>query len=203
MASPKYTAGTAGNVIASVSVASGGSRTAAGVCDLTGAFAGAVECKLVTGGTAPSKPTTFGAYRAATQTAAAPAGTLGSAATSGASSITLASATISTPGQSIAIVGGGAGELATVQSASGPALTLAAALANGYPSGAAVYRVESVPSGGSVQPGNGAGSWSNNSAYATSLYPPAGNLWIVAATNADTAQAVTVQASLDSTTSIA
>ena len=86
------------------------------------------------------------------------------------------------------------GEIVTISSVSGTTLTLSAGTINAYSTGDLVFLVEQAASGGTIAPGS---SGVANAVYSTSIYPPPAWLWIVQAVNADTAQSVTVSATLD------
>ena len=55
MATYQYTAGTPGGLLPAQSLAAGGTKNAAALVDLSTAVGGAVNCKLATGGTAPTR----------------------------------------------------------------------------------------------------------------------------------------------------
>lgn len=197
MAAPTYSAGTPGNVINGVSLASGGTKNAAALVDLSTVLGGALNCQFTTGATGPTAATTFRAYRAIAATAAGNT-TLSAGAAAGATSLSVGSATGINKGQQIAVVtaAGLVGEVVTVSSISGTTLTLAAATINPYSTGDLVFLIEQTASGGTVAPATGS-SWAANTTYGTSIYPPSAWLWVIQAVNADTAQAVTVSVTLD------
>jgi hypothetical protein len=151
---------------------------------------------MATGATAPTAPTTFRCFRVYAATATTPNATLSGAVSAGATSISVSSAAGISKGQQIAIVtaAGLVGEIVTVSAVSGTTLTLSAGTINGYSSGDLVLLVEQAASGGTVSPGS---SWTANAVYSTSIYPPSAWLWVLQAVNTDTAQAVTVSATLD------
>jgi len=196
MAAPTYSAGTVGNVLNGVTLAAGGTKNAAALVDLSTVLGGALHCQMATGSTPPTAATTFRCLRVYAATVTAPNATLSSAVVAGATSITVSSAAGITRGQVIAIVtaAGLVGEIVTVTSIAGNTLTLAAGTINAYSSGDLVFLIEQAASGGTVAPGS---SWAANTTYSTSIYPPSAWLWIVQATNNDTAQAVTVSVTLD------
>lgn len=196
MAAPSYSAGTIGNVINGVSLASGASKNAAALVDLSTVLGGALHCQMSTGATAPTAATTFRCFRVYAATATAPSTTLAGAVTIGATSVSVGSAAGINKGQQIAILtaAGLVGEIVTVSSVSGTTLTLAAGTINGYSANDLVFLIEQSATGGTVAPGS---SWAANTTYSTSIYPPSAWLWVVQATNADTAQAVSVSVTLD------
>jgi hypothetical protein len=196
MAAPTYSAGTVGNVLGGVTLAAGGTKNAAALVDLSTALGGALHCQMTTGATPPTAATTFRCFRVYAATAAAPNTTLSGAAAAGATSIAVGSAAGIAKGQAIAIVtaAGLVGEIVTVSSIAGTTLTLSAATINAYSAGDLVFLIEQAASGGTVAPGV---SWTANTTYSTSIYPPPAWLWIVQAVNTDTAQAVTVSVTLD------
>ena len=196
MASPTYSAGTPGNVLNGVALAAGGTKNAAALVDLSTVLGGALHCQMTTGATAPTAATTFRCFRVYAATATTPNATLSGAVSAGATSISVNSATSISKGQQVAIVtaAGLVGEIVTVPAVSGTTLTLSAGTINGYSSGDLVFLVEQTASGGTVAPGS---SWTANTTYSTSIYPPSAFLWILQAINADTAQAVTVSVTLD------
>jgi hypothetical protein len=196
MAAPTYSAGTPGNVFNNVPLAAGGSKNVAALVDLTTVVGGALHCKMLTGATPPTQATTFRCFRVYAATAAAPSAMLSGTATAGTTSLPVNSSAGVSSGQQIAIVtaAGLVGEIVTVTSVSGTTLTLSAGTINAYSTGDLVFLVEQTASGGTIAPG---GSWVANAVYSTSIYPPAAWLWIVQAVNADTAQSVTVSATVD------
>lgn len=196
MAAPTYSAGTPGNVFNNVSLAAGGGKNVAALVDLSTVLGGALHCQVATGATAPTAATTFRCLRVYAATAAAPNATLSAATTAGAASIAVSSVAGISRGQQVAIVtaAGLAGEIVTVSAISGTALTLSAGTLNTYSAGDLLFLIEQAASGGTVAPGS---TWTANTVYSTSIYPPAAWVWIVQASNADTAQAVTVSVTLD------
>lgn len=198
MPSPVYSAGTPGNLINGVSVAKG--TTLAAFLDLSTAFEGQVACEFATGGTAPTAPTTFSAYKVYGN--ATPV-TL-SAAALGATSITVSSAAGIHVGQSIALQqasGSKLGEVVTVSGVSGTTLTLAAGTINAYVNGDGVYLI-AQNAVAAVAPCNPSGNWSANEDYSAPVALGTGQ-YVIAAANADGAQAVTVTLSVDKITAYA
>jgi hypothetical protein len=196
MAAPTYSAGTPGNVINGIGLASGGTKNSAALVDLSTVLGGALHCQMTTGSTAPTAATTFRCFRAYASTVASPSMTLSAAASSGSTTLSVNSASGINRGQQIAIVtaAGLVGEIATVSSISGATLTLAVGTINAYSTNDLVFLIEQTASGGTVAPGS---SWAANTTYSTTIYPPSAWLWIVQAVNADTAQAVTASVTLD------
>lgn len=193
MAAPTYSAGTPGNVL-SLGLAAG--KNAAALVDLSTVLGGALHCKLTTGAAPPTAPTTFAMDRVSAATATAPNTTLSAASAVGSTSLSVGSIAGINSGQKVALLAAttGIGEIITVASASGTTLTLSGGTINAYSAGDSVFHVEQTASGGSVAPGY---SWTSNTTYSTSIYPPAAWVWVVEVANADTSQAVAVSVTLD------
>jgi hypothetical protein len=193
MAAPTYAAGTPGNALNNVALAAG--KNAAALVDLSTVVGGALHCKMTTGGTAPTAATSFYCYRVHGATAAGNT-TLTAGAAGGPTSLSVGSVAGISSGQKVAIVtaAGLVGEVVTVTSVSGTTLTLGSGTINAYSAGDLVFLIEQTASGSTVSPGS---SWSANTTYSTSIYPPAAWVWIVQAVNGDAAQPVTVAITLD------
>jgi hypothetical protein len=71
---------------------------------------------------------------------------------------------------------------------------MASGTISAYSAGDLVFLIEQTASGGTIGPG---ASWSANTTYSTSIYPPASWVWIVQAVNGDAAQPVSVSVALD------
>jgi hypothetical protein len=195
-----YNASTYGSsLINQLSVAAG--KNAATIVDLTGKTAGMILCKILCGASAPTVATTFSLYRLPSQASgSAPITTLSAGPSSGATSISVVSATGISTKCAILVVSAstGLGELVTVTGVSGTTLTVNA-LVNSYSSGAYVFVMEQTASGGSIAPGS---SWAASTEYSCSIYTPsfvtgAGALWGLVVVNGDGTNAVTVTANLD------
>jgi hypothetical protein len=192
MAAPTYSAGTYGGVISAVSVAHG--ATTAALVDLTTKMDGALLCKILTGTSPITVATTFKLYRITCATAAASNTTLSASASAGATSLSVNSATGISKNCVIAVVtaSGLVGEIVTVSTVSGTTLTVTATI-NAYSTNDLVFLIEQTPTT-TVQPGT---SWSANTEYSVSIYPPLSMLWIIAAANGDSSNSVTVTVNLD------
>jgi len=191
MATPTYSAGTYGGVINAVSVAHGANSAA--LVDLSTKLGGALLCKILTASSAITAATTFSLYRVTAATASGNT-TLSGNASAGATSLGLNSATGISKNCIIAVVtaSGVVGEIVTVTNVSGTTLTVSATI-NAYSTNDLVFVIEQMPTA-TVAPGS---SWVANTEYSQSIYPPAAFLWIIAAKNTDTTNAVTVTINLD------
>lgn len=200
MAAPTYSAGTIGNVLASGTSLAHGANIAV-LIDLSTKVGGAIGISMSTGGTPPTAATTFALHRVQGATAAGNT-TLSAAVTGPASTIDVVSGTGIIAGQSLALISAttGIGEVVTTSSISGTTVTLTGNTENSYASGDKVFLIEQTASGGSSAPGSG---WVLNNTYGTTLYPPAAWVWILHAINTDTAEAVSVCATLDTNPTIA
>ena len=198
MPAPVYSAGTVGNVINGVSVAHG--ATIAAFLDLSTAIEGQVNCEIATGASAPTAGTAFSAYRAYAAGSSPPI-TLSAGVTAGATSISVSSVTGLHQGQNIALqqVGGSKlGEVVSISAISGTTVTISATI-NAYSASDAVYLMGQTPVTG-VTPSSPAGTWAANKDYSAPMYLGTGQ-YILAANNADSAQSVTVSATVDKVTS--
>jgi hypothetical protein len=202
VAQPASTAGTVGNLISAVALASGGAKNTAAFLDLSNIIEGAVTCEMITGGTTVTKATVFSFFRVY----APNTGNAGSAPihfTSGASaaatSIAVSSKTGISVGQTIMLnqASGNAGELVTVSAiaGTGPYTLTVSALQNAYSTNDYVYLVAQTASF-SASPSSSTGTWVANDDYSTTLSIPTG-WWGVQALNTDTAQGVTVNVTYD------
>jgi hypothetical protein len=192
MAAPTYSAGTLGNVINAISVAS--LKNSAALVDVSTKFGSALLCKILTGTNAITNPVTFSMYRITGATASGSA-SVASNANSGNTSLVVNSATGIGKNTVIGVVANSnsVGELVTVSNTNGTTLTVSA-LINAYSTNDLVFLIEQTPSGGVVSPG---ASWAANTEYSTTIYPPPAFLWIVGAKNTDAAQAATVTVTMD------
>jgi hypothetical protein len=200
MPTPVYSAGTVGNVINGVSVPHG--ATISAFLDLSSAIEGQLNCEVVTGVSAPTVGTTFSAYRAYAAGGSPPI-TLSSGISAGATSISVSSATGLHVGQNVALqqVGGSKlGELVSVSAISGTSVTISATI-NAYSTSDAVYLIGQTPVTG-ITPSSSTGTWAASKDYSAPLYLGTGQ-YIIAANNADSAQSVTVSATMDKVTSYA
>jgi hypothetical protein len=190
---PTYTPGSLGNGINAVSLAHG--TSIACLIDATLVLGVAANCQILTGASAITAAVTFSMYRAPGQTKAAPQTTLSAGPSSGATSISVTSATGIGKNCLIAIIpaAGGVGEIVTVSNVSGTTLTVGA-LTNSYSSSDLVFLLEQTPTGGASSPGS---SWAANTEYGSSLYPPASWLWICGVKNTDTSNAATISITYD------
>jgi hypothetical protein len=198
MPAPVYSAGTVGNVINGVSVAHG--DTVSAFLDLSTAIEGQVNCEIATGATAPTAGTTFSAYRAYAAGGSPPI-TLSANVSAGAASITVSGTTGLHQGQNIALqqVGGSKlGEVVNITAISGNTLTVSATV-NSYSTNDAVYLMGQSPVY-SLTPSSPAGTWAANKDYSAPMYLGTGQ-YIIAASNADAVQSVTVSATVDKVTS--
>ncbi len=203
MPSPVYSAGTPGNVMNGMPVAK--SSTVAAFLDFSTCVEGQVTCELVTGATAPTAATTFGAYKAYAAGPSAPI-TLSAAIAAGAMSLPLSVAVGLHQNQHVALISAtsGQGEVVTLTAApsgTGPQSIACSATINAYAQSDAVYLIAQTPSF-TCSPANPATlTWTANSDYSSLLLlGPA--KWIVAASNTDTAQSVTVSMTVDKITAI-
>jgi hypothetical protein len=195
MPSPVYFAGTPGNLINGLTVAHG--TTVAAFLDLSTSIEGQVSCEMTTGGSALSGGTTFSAYKVYGN--ATPI-TLSSAASSGATSLSVSSATGIHVGQKVLLQqssGGKLGEIATVSAVNSTTLTVSAT-ANGYSVGDGVYLIEQTATYSTV-PSSSSGSWLPSTDYSLPLFLGTGQ-WCITAGNGDTTNSVTVTVSVDKIT---
>jgi hypothetical protein len=192
MAAPTYQAGTLGNGINAVSLASG--KSIACVWDCTTVLASAATCKILAGATAITTATTFSIYRCPGQSASAPQTTLSAGPSSGATSISVTSATGISKNCIIGIIpaAGGVGEIATVSTVSGTTVTVAA-LTNGYSTGDYVFLIDQTATV-TASPGT---SWVANTEYSQSIYSPANMLYLIGVKNADASYSVVVTVTID------
>jgi hypothetical protein len=200
MPAPVYSAGTYGNTINAVSTARG--ATIAAFLDLSTAIQGQVNCEIVTGASAPTAGTAFSAYRAYAAGGSPPI-TLSSGVSAGATSISVSSATGLHVGQNIALVqvgGSKLGEVVSISAISGTTITISATI-NAYSTSDAVYLMGQTAVTG-VTPSGPTGTWAVNKDYSAPLYLGTGQ-YIIAANNADSAQAVTVSVTTDKVTGFA
>ena len=200
MPSPVYAAGTYGNVISGVTAAAG--KTIAAFLDLSSAIEGQVTCEVVTGATAPTAGTAFAAYRAYAAGGSPPI-TLSAAASAGATSITVSSATGLHVGQNIALqqaAGSKLGEVVAISAISGTTVTISATI-NSYSVGDGVYLMSQIAVNG-VMPASPTGTWAANKDYSAPMYLGTGQ-YIIAAANTDSTQSVTVSTTVDKVTSYA
>lgn len=200
MPSPVYSAGTPGNLLSGVSLAT--TKNAAAFLDLSTCIEGQVTCELITA-TQPTAATTFSAFKAYAAGASAPI-TLTATAAAGATSLSVSGATGLYQGQTIALVTTATkvGELVTITSISGTTLTVPAiaAAAGTYAIGASVYLMAQTASFVASPAIPSTGLWAANSDYSAELFlGPA--QWIVSASNTAT-QTVTVNATVDKITAI-
>jgi hypothetical protein len=189
------------SLINQVSVAHGANTAA--IVDMTAKTAGILLCQLVTASSAITVATTFSLYRLSGQTASSPITTLSAGPSSGATSISVVSATYIPTKCTILLIpaAGGAGELVTVTNVSGTTLTVNA-LINAYSSGAYVFVMEQTATGGTIAPSSSTGTWAATTEYSASIYPPsfvqgAGALWAIVASNGDASNSVTITVNLD------
>jgi hypothetical protein len=166
--------------------------------DLSNVFEGQVTCEMTTGSTAPTVGTTFYAYKVYGN--ATPV-TLSASASAGATSVTTSGSAGLHAGQKIALQqasGSKLGEIVTVSGAitgSGPYTVPVTALVNSYSSGDGVYLINQTATW-AVEPASPAGTWLASTDYSGPLFPGTGQ-WIIAASNGDGTQTVTVTASVD------
>lgn len=216
MPSPTFTPGTVGNVINAVSVPKGATIAAFLPCSTD--ISAYVDCQVITGGTAPTAGTAFSAYRAIDCAATTPFApmTLSAAVTAGTASTSLSVADVVSgahgglhPTQMIALVKAGAapqnGEIVAVGTAgvsgSGPfTVPVTGGGANGgtlnsYASGDYVFLI-GQRAVASATPSGPAATWAANSYYSAPLELGSGQ-YVLAASNADAAQAVTASATAD------
>ena len=187
---PIYSAGSAGGLIGGVSVAHG--ATIAAYLDLSGVWEGQVTCEVATGATPPTAGTTFSAYKVYGNSSAITVSTNPNSTT-----LNVSSASGMRVGQKVAVQQAGgsqSGELATITGISGTTLTVAT-LANTYFSGDHVYLINQSTTN-VVTPSGSASTWAASTDYSAPMVLGTGQ-YVVAANNADTAQAVTVSASVD------
>lgn len=187
MASPVYSSpASPGNLIASgTSIAAGNSVGA--FVDASAWFQAIITPKFLAPATLGTTPlATCSAYDAYAET------TLSAAASSGATSISVASAAGITVGQQIALPS----EIVTVSAVSGTTLTVSA-LVGTYSSGASVYLIEQTPSA-SAQVGS---AYAVNTVYSKSIYLDTAR-YFIALTNGDTV-AWTGELTLNSWTAVA
>ncbi|MHB1559514.1 MAG: hypothetical protein ACYC61_18865 [Isosphaeraceae bacterium] len=203
MPSPVYSAGTPGNVISNLPVAK--SSTVAAFLDISTCVEGQVTCEMATGATAPTAPTTFGAYKAYAAGASAPI-TLTAPVTAGAVSLPLSGAVGLHQNQKVALIAAATGRGEIVTLAAAPAGTAAQSIAcsatlNAYAANDEVYLMVQVASS-QVSPSSPANqSWSANTDYSGEMFlGPA--QWVIGINNTDTAQSVTVSATVDKITAI-
>jgi hypothetical protein len=185
MPAPTYSAGSP--LLSAVSLAAG--KNAAALIDLSTVIQGNVFVQMQTGASnAPSVGTSFYLRRVIGAKATGNT-TLSPGPSSGATSISVVSANGITKGRMIALIAAstGIGEIVTVSAISGTTLTVSA-LENSYSTSDLVFLVEDTASGGTVVPGT---SWTTNTSYDTTMYPPIG-VWILHAVNGDASYAVTV-----------
>jgi hypothetical protein len=192
MAAPTYSAGSLGNGINAVSLAHG--TSIACLIDGTTILAWAATCQLLTGSSAITAAVNFSLYRAPGQTASAPQTTLSAGPSSGATSISVTSATGVGKNCILAIIpaAGGLGEIVTVSNVSGTTLTVAA-LTNGYSSGDYVFFIDQAATA-AVAPGS---SWAANTEYSQSIYSPSNMLYILGVKNTDGTNAATITVTID------
>jgi hypothetical protein len=201
MPSPVYSAGTSGNLVNGVSVAK--QTTIAAFLDLSSCVEGQVSCEMTAGSTAPSAATYFSACRIAH---ASNPTTINASASTGATSVTVASNTGLRAGQQVLIqqaTGSKSGELVTITSVSSTTIGVSGTGTGGgtlyaYSSGDAFYPCDSVATA-AIAPQAPGGGWSNNGDYSASIFLGTG-YWAIAVNNSDSAQAVTVTASVDKVT---
>lgn len=193
---PVYSAGSPGNVINGISVAK--SANAVAFLDLSAEFEGQLSCQVDTLTATPTAGTTFSAYKVYGNKTT---NTLSSTVNAGATSIAVASATAIHPNQRIALIAAstGVGEIVTVTAAptgTGPYTIAISGTINAYASGDHVYLIaQSTTHAIAPMPQTPAASTD----YSAPMTLGTGQ-WIIAAANADTAEAVTVTISLDSVT---
>ena len=190
---PVYSAGSPGGLINGVSVAHG--ATIAAYLDLSNIWEGQVTCEVATGGTPPTVGTTFSAYKVYGNSSAI---TVSSNANS--TTLVVSSATGMRAGQKIAVQqasGSHSGELATITNVSGTTLTVAT-LANTYSSGDAVYLIAQSTTN-VVTPASSSSTWAASTDYSAPMVLGTGQ-YVVAASNGDSSQSVTVSASVDKIT---
>jgi hypothetical protein len=192
MAAPTYSAGSLGNGINAVSLAHGASIAC--VIDGTTILAWAATCKILMGASPITVGVTFSLYRAPGQTAAAPQTTLSAGPSSGATSISVTSATGISKNCIIAIIpaAGGLGEIATVTNVSGTTVTVGA-LTNSYLTNDYVFLIEQTPTT-AVAPGLG---WAANTEYSQSIYSPSNMLYVLGVKNGDASNSATVTVTID------
>ncbi len=181
MAAPTYSIGT--NILNGLSLAAG--KNAAALIDLSTVIQGLVWVQVETGTTAPTVGTSFSLRRvigakATGNTTITNSGGIAS----GATSMTVGSATNITKNRSIALISASTlvGEIVNVSAISGTILTISAT-ENAYNQSDLVFLVEYAGSGGTIVPSN-SGTWSASTSYDTTLYPPIG-VWILHAINGD------------------
>jgi hypothetical protein len=198
MAAPTYSNGT--NLLNGVSLAAG--KNAAALIDLSTVIQGLVWVLMETGATAPTVGTTFSLRRVVGAKATGNTTITNSGGiASGATSITIGSATNIVKNRLIALISAstGVGEIVTATAVSGTTITISAT-ENAYNLNDLVFLVEDIASGGTIVPSS-SGTWAANTPYDTTLYPPIG-VWILHAANGDGTQAVTVTSLADEVATI-
>lgn len=185
--------------LSAVSIAAG--KNAAALVDLSTVIQGEVWCQMLSGATPPTAGTTFSLRRVIGAKATGNA-LLSGTNSSGQTTVNVQTAIPSnlTKGHLIALISAstGVGEVCTVTNITSLALTVSAVLENSYANNDLLFLIEQTASGGSVTPGS---SWSANSSYDTTLYPPIG-IFILHALNTDGSVAVTVSSVVDTVPSI-
>jgi hypothetical protein len=192
MASPTFSPGSVGNLIASITLAP--SKTVAAFLDLSTCVEGRVTCELVVGSTAPTAPTTFGAYPVY-----APPTTLTGSVSTGATSLAVATAAGIHPGQKICLQqasGSLLGEIVSVSAISGTTLTVSATI-NSYSTSDDVYLITQTPTF-AVTPGPTQGNFSATTDYSTTMALGPGQ-WVVSPSNGDATATVTAIVSVNKT----
>jgi hypothetical protein len=196
MAAPTYSTGT--NLLNGVSLAPG--KNAACLFDLSTVIQGLVWVLMETGSSVTSMTGVTFALRRVIGAKATGNTTLSSGVSSGATSITVGSATNIVKGRMIALIAAttGVGEIVTVSGVSGTTITISAT-ENAYALNDLVFLVEDIASGGSIVPST-SGTWAANTPYDTTLYPPIG-VWILHVSG-DSAQTTTITALADEVAAI-
>lgn len=196
MAAPTYSTGT--NLLNGVSLAAG--KNAACLFDLSTVIQGLVWVMMQTGSSVTSMTGVTFALRRVIGAKATGNTTLSSGVSSGATSITVGSATNIVKGRMIALIAAatGVGEIVTVSGVSGTTITVSAT-ENAYALNDLVFLVEDIASGGSIVPST-SGTWAVNTSYDTTLYPPIG-VWILHVSG-DSAQTTTITALADEVAAI-
>lgn len=208
MPAPTFTDGTIGNVLNAVSVPLG--ATVAALLDLSTAIEGQLACDVQAGASPPTVATVFNAYKAqAAYKSGSPVLTLGAAVTAGTASTSLTVSSQNTTaglraGELIAICTQNTphvGEIVTISSVSGSgtgpytvAITGGGASSgtlNSYSSGDYVFALVQTPVD-STTPTIPAASKANSAP----LFLGNGR-YVIAVTNADSAQGVTASVTLD------
>jgi hypothetical protein len=199
MPSPVYSAGTPGNLVNGISVAKG--ATIAAFLDVSTCIEGQVSCEMTTGTTAPTAGTVFSAYKVYGNSAA---NTISASVAAGATSLSFSSSAGLHNGQKILLQQATStklGELVTITgsiSGTGPYTVPVSATINSYSVGDAVYLIDQIATA-TATPSSTTGTWAASTDYSTALFLGTSQ-WAIAANNTDSAQTVTVTASVDKIT---